>query len=470
MFQPLLQLSKHLFTHQRPISVCPQPPRSASGGTTSPSRSKMPTKTTPAMAKPKKGLKQSPVPEESEQGETSPHTYQEKSSILKNSLTDWLTDRKFSEDDGARKEQDPDQVKGLRIVCLKCNEVFKTVEERSLHIKTSPLHVCCQMCEGMVEFEGFLGLYLHIKYHHPHLLICNRCDHPCATVEEHSIDNATSPPGFCCRNCDHVVEVKSTFSLCSQYKACHSVWYCHACKHHCKSVGDSGVHVKTSPIHYCCRLCDDVEFDSSFTLRMHYKNCHPLVYCCACDMIFESIEARKTHIRTSLKHHCCQHCEDVRDFEDGNGLRSHYKLRHPSLCCRVCNLLFPTVDKSLAHMKDSHNFCDGCHQSSTSAAHRKTCEKSNPPKKKEGPKSHRKMKTLGNIYEKLGIIPDSSHEQTVQAAKEMRIKVHPDRLKRVGGLTEEQERAIDREAALVGQAADVLSDPVLRRKYDMKLI
>lgn len=51
----------------------------------------------------------------------------------------------------------------------------------------------------------------------------------------------------------------------------------------------------------------------------------------------------------------------------------------------------------------------------------------------------------------------------------MRIKVHPDRLKRAGGLTVEQERAIDLEAKLVGQAADVLSDPGLRRGYDLKL-
>ena len=79
------------------------------------------------------------------------------------------------------------------------------------------------------------------------------------------------------------------------------------------------------------------------------------------------------------------------------------------------------------------------------------------------------MKTPENHYKTLDIGPDSSHEQIVQAAREIRIKVHPDQLKRVGGPTEEQERAINREAALVGQAAHVLSDPVLRRKYDMKL-
>ena len=362
-------LSIHFFSHQTSISMCPRPLRAASEATISCSCSKMPIKRTSTTAKPKKGSKQSPVPEKSEQGETSPGTYQEESSIIRHSLTDWLNNRKASEDDGARKEQDPHQAKGLSILCLKCNEAFKTVEERTLHIKTSPLHVCCQICEGVVEFEGFLGLYLHIKYHHSHLLICDRCDNPCAIVEKHSIHTTTSPPGFCCQTCDDVVEIRSTFSLCSQYKACQSVWYCHACKHHCKSVEDSGVHIKTS---YCCRLCDDVEFDSSFMLRMHYKNCHPLVYCYACDMIFESVEARKNHIRISSKHHYYQHCEDVVDFKDGKELRSHYQFHHPSLCCRVCDLLFPTVGKRIAHMKDTHNFCDGCHRFPTSAAHRKT--------------------------------------------------------------------------------------------------
>ena len=85
------------------------------------------------------------------------------------------------------------------------------------------------------------------------------------------------------------------------------------------------------------------------------------------------------------------------------------------------------------------------------------------------PKPVPKMRTPSNLYEILGISPDSSHEQVVKVAKKVRVKVHPDRLKRVGGLTEEQERAVDQEAALVGQAADILSDPVLRRRYDMRL-
>ena len=49
------------------------------------------------------------------------------------------------------------------------------------------------------------------------------------------------------------------------------------------------------------------------------------------------------------------------------------------------------------------------------------------------------------------------------------MKTHPDRLKRREGLTEEIKHDIDAKAALVGQAADVLSDPTLRANYDRSM-
>lgn len=79
------------------------------------------------------------------------------------------------------------------------------------------------------------------------------------------------------------------------------------------------------------------------------------------------------------------------------------------------------------------------------------------------------MAGLPDHYERLGISKGSSHEQVLKAAKEMRVKTHPDRLKRREGLTEEEIREIDVEAALVGEAADVLSDPGMRYRYDCKM-
>lgn len=77
--------------------------------------------------------------------------------------------------------------------------------------------------------------------------------------------------------------------------------------------------------------------------------------------------------------------------------------------------------------------------------------------------------TLPDHYARLAIGKDSTHEQVLKAAKEMRVKTHPDRRKRRAGLTEEEVCAIDKEAALVGQAADVLSDPESRYRYDCKM-
>ena len=45
-----------------------------------------------------------------------------------------------------------------------------------------------------------------------------------------------------------------------------------------------------------------------------------------------------------------------------------------------------------------------------------------------------------------------------KAAKKMRIASHPDKLKK-SGMTEEELKAIDEQAAKVGQAAEILSNP-----------
>lgn len=51
----------------------------------------------------------------------------------------------------------------------------------------------------------------------------------------------------------------------------------------------------------------------------------------------------------------------------------------------------------------------------------------------------------------------------------MRISTHPNWLKRQKGLREERQTAIDVQAAHVGQAVDVLSDPNLRRWYNREM-
>lgn len=69
-------------------------------------------------------------------------------------------------------------------------------------------------------------------------------------------------------------------------------------------------------------------------------------------------------------------------------------------------------------------------------------------------------------YATLGVEYGASQEEIVIAARAMRIKVHPDRLKRAEGLTQADLDAIDERAKRVGWAADVLCSVVSRTKYD----
>ena len=71
-------------------------------------------------------------------------------------------------------------------------------------------------------------------------------------------------------------------------------------------------------------------------------------------------------------------------------------------------------------------------------------------------------------YATLGVEYGASQDEIVIAAKAMRIKVHPDRVKRAEGLTPAELDAIDERAKRVGWAADVLCCVISREKYDRK--
>ncbi|MCJ1470427.1 hypothetical protein MMC07_009072 [Pseudocyphellaria aurata] len=72
-----------------------------------------------------------------------------------------------------------------------------------------------------------------------------------------------------------------------------------------------------------------------------------------------------------------------------------------------------------------------------------------------------------DYYAVLQLSPSCSAQDITEAAKKMRIKTHPDRLKKANMSVEEMAK-IDETAGNVGQAAEVLSDPekLKRREYD----
>ncbi|MCJ1367910.1 hypothetical protein MMC16_007046 [Acarospora aff. strigata] len=71
-------------------------------------------------------------------------------------------------------------------------------------------------------------------------------------------------------------------------------------------------------------------------------------------------------------------------------------------------------------------------------------------------------------YDVLGVPRDVEQATLEKAAKVARVKAHPDKKIRPG-MTPEEKQMIHDEAARIGQAADILLDPMKRAEYDHRL-
>ena len=212
----------------------------------------------------------------------------------------------------------------------------------------------------------------------------------------------------------------------------------------------------------------------------------PSIECKKCDLAFSTKGEHLDHIISSPLHFDCKECikrpgsTQVVDFDSADILRSHWNQQHGDLYCEHCDRCFTEPLETILHFQRQHNhtcFVCGIDALPTikllqahrrSAEHKQECDKAYtrfintlPPKLD--------VDNVPNHYATLQVDPDSSQYQIFKAANDMRIKTHPGRLKRRGGLTEEQEIAIDVEAARVREASDVLTDPTLRRAYDRRM-
>ena len=228
---------------------------------------------------------------------------------------------------------------------------------------------------------------------------------------------------------------------------------CAKCNISFRTLDERTHHIRRSPRHYCCLRGEGiVELRDPSDLGPRNISHHFQLFCSLCK------EYTKAHIKTSLKHFCCQVCDDVVQFNFPYSLGLHYKDRHPLQYCHICDRIFPGADDLRAHMRANHTVCRICHKDlltpESLGYHRRACAYTNRSVQQENvPLGH---------YPKLGTSPLNSHDKVLKVAKEMRVKTHPDPLRRRGGLTEEQGKTIDAKAALVGQVADVLSNPVRR--------
>ncbi|KAM0795949.1 hypothetical protein BDR22DRAFT_569133 [Usnea florida] len=212
----------------------------------------------------------------------------------------------------------------------------------------------------------------------------------------------------------------------------------------------------------------------------------PSIECKKCDLVLSTKGDHVDHIISSPLHFSCKQCikrpgsTQAVEFESADILRLHWNQEHADLYCEHCDRCFTEPSETILHFQRQHNHtCFVCGIDAVPTikllqAHRRSAEHKNAcaeaytrflntlPTKLD-------VDNVPNHYATLQVDPYSSQYQIFKAANYMRIKTNPGRLKRQGGLTEEQEIAIDLEAARVREASDVLTDPTLRRAYDRRM-
>lgn len=223
-----------------------------------------------------------------------------------------------------------------------------------------------------------------------------------------------------------------------------------------------------------CMLCSTT-LPSSELLGEHYKDDHPQDCCQFCKMIFDSPSNAKRH-RDNF-HHPCPKCTGY--FSTRENLKTHftYSGDHAEDYCYICDMLFSTRDEWWNHMTRNHIFCQFCYRTywkpeylRQHIAERHSSEQPQPSPKHDQHEPNMNINVIHDAnmthYQILGLSPSSSHQDILRVARQQRIACHPDRLLQQEGLSAEEIREIQVRAQRVGQAADVLSDPVLRAKYD----
>ncbi|KAL9128265.1 MAG: hypothetical protein Q9217_003027 [Psora testacea] len=327
----------------------------------------------------------------------------------------------------------------------------------------------CKTC--FLSFRSKKARLQHVKECNLHI-VCRWCNDPTEYASKHDLRQHNCGDRVCCWLCKSPTFWPSRAAL-EQHK-----W----------------------EVHLTCEACEvDVMFLSKEYLKKHKRTAHGAVYCHFCNMLFADKAVKDIHMGGS--HSKCFYCQLYFDDEQS-------RVRHRAVYCHFCKQDFLSSDKKEAHMKSVHaKECEDCKFNEMQKMYcfkhwtereerkvgakwfrgawwnsafgiggkpKRTPETSNHEQKNDShtpkpPPAPPLPDGLIDLYAVLNIDPKSSGKEIKKAAKERRIKTHPDRLERREGLTEEEKKIIRERAKQVGWAADILTDPEQREEYDREV-
>ena len=254
--------------------------------------------------------------------------------------------------------------------------------------------------------------------------------------------------------------------------------------------------------HFVCRACEmDCNFLSEEVLKKHKRIMHIAVYCGFCNLLFVNETGKSEHMDS--EHRKCTSCQEFCEHEAS---RSEHRAKY----CHFCRVEFQSSDSKAAHLKITHaNACEDCAFNPTSNC--KFCAKHQAEedqrmaygtwfmllwsvisiirsiaRTRSETQNHQQKQTDGSqtsskpplpplpegmvdLYAVLKVSRSSTVEEIKTAAKTRRIEMHPDRLERQKGLSDDRKEMIREEAKQVGWAADILTDPHGREEYEREL-